>query len=57
MLSVGFTADGAVQKHELRLDKLAEKDDAILQVLGRYYARILAAKQHIADSPDAPRSA
>ena len=56
VLNVRFTAAGSSENIELPLAKLAEKEAAILEVIGRYYARVLAAKQHIADTPDAPRS-
>jgi hypothetical protein len=57
VLTVQFSAAGSTEKVELPLAKLADKEEAILAVIGHYYTRVLAAKQHIADTPEAPRSA
>ena len=48
ILTIRFTIDGREQKRELPLRKLADKDDAVVSLVSRYYGRALAAKEHSA---------
>jgi hypothetical protein len=46
VLSVSIEGEGSTKTRELPLTKLAEPEEAVLAVIGRYYARARAAKEH-----------
>ena len=50
IVTIRHTRNGETEKLQLPLRKLADKDDAVIGVINRYYGRSLAAKQHAAES-------
>lgn len=46
VLSVSFRGPKSAETAEITLKKLSSSQDEVLAVIGRYYTRALAARQH-----------